>query len=105
MLADGRMHGVTGYYLSAVSFVEYLVANRGMGGVNDLLRAMGETGSVDEAFRRVHGQTYSASRQAWQQRLRGSTGAEPDRPRVPFPAMLVPQPDTRVPARPWPLLQ
>ena len=51
------------------------MANRGMGGVNDLLRAMSETDSVDEAFRRVHGQTYSATWQAWQQRLRQQHGS------------------------------
>jgi hypothetical protein len=74
--------------------------------VNDLLRAMGETGSVHEAFRRVYGQTYSATWQAWQQRLRQQHGElSRDRPWVPFPAMLVPQPDTRVPARPLPPFQ
>ena len=54
-LADGRIGGVGGFYLAALSFVEHLMATRGMGGMNDLLRAMGETGNVDEAFRQVHG--------------------------------------------------
>jgi tetratricopeptide (TPR) repeat protein len=75
LLADGRAGGVTGYYLYALSFVEYLVATRGMGGMNDLLRAMGETGSVDEAFRQVHGQDHKATLQRWFQRLRQQHGS------------------------------
>ena len=64
-----------GFYLYALSFVEYLIANRGMGGMNDLLRAMGETGSVDEAFKQVHGQDYRGTRQAWFQRLHQQHGS------------------------------
>jgi tetratricopeptide (TPR) repeat protein len=75
LLADGRAGGVRGFYLYALSFVEYLVARRGMGGMNDLLRAMGETGSVDEAFRRVHGQDYRATKQGWFQRLHQQHGS------------------------------
>jgi tetratricopeptide (TPR) repeat protein len=75
LLADGRAGGVMGFYLYALSFVEYLVATRGMGGMNDLLRAMGETGSVDEAFRQVHGQDYKATRRAWFQRLHQQHGS------------------------------
>ncbi len=75
MLADGRAGGVMGFYLYALSFVEYLIANRGMGGMNDLLRAMGETGSVDEAFKQVHGQDYRGTKQAWFQRLHQQHGS------------------------------
>jgi Tetratricopeptide repeat len=75
LLADGRAGGVTGYYLYALSFVEYLVANRGMGGMNDLLRVMGETGSVDEAFRQVHGQDYRGTQRAWFERLHQQHGS------------------------------
>jgi tetratricopeptide (TPR) repeat protein len=75
MFADGRAGGVMGFYMYALSFVEYLIANRGMGGMNDLLRAMGETGSVDEAFKQVHGQDYRATRQAWAQRLHQQHGS------------------------------
>jgi tetratricopeptide (TPR) repeat protein len=74
-LADGRIGGVGGYYLAALSYVEHLVAIRGMGGMNDLLRAMGETGDVDEAFRRVHGGTFHDSRVAWARRLRQEYGS------------------------------
>ena len=74
-LADGRIGGVGGFYLGALSYVEYLIALRGMGGMNDLLRAMGETGSVDKAFTQVHGQTYQTSRRAWVERLRLTEGS------------------------------
>ena len=75
LFADGRAGGVMGFYLYALSFVEYLIANRGMGGMNDLLRAMGETGSVDEAFKQVHGQDYRGTKQAWFQRLHQQHGS------------------------------
>lgn len=60
---------VHGFYLGGLSFVEYLIGIRGLGGMNDLFRAMAETGSVDEAFRRVYGQDYAAARHAWRARL------------------------------------
>jgi len=75
MFADGRARGVVGFYMYALSFVEYLIANRGMGGMNDLLRAMGETGSLDEAFKQVHGQDYRGTQQAWIQRLHQQHGS------------------------------
>jgi tetratricopeptide (TPR) repeat protein len=76
-LADGRLTGtVNGFYLSALSFVEYLMALRGQGGMNDLLRVMGETGSVDEAFRQVHGGTMRATQQAWTSRLQRQYGSD-----------------------------
>ena len=74
-LADGRIGGVGGFYLGALAFVEYLVANRGRGGINDLLKAMGETGNVDEAFRQVHGVTFRSAEQAWSQRFRQQHGS------------------------------
>ena len=74
-LADGRIQGVPGFYLGALSFVEYLVGNRGMGGMNDLLKGMGESGSVDEAFKQVHGYTHHAAQKAWRQRLRQQYGS------------------------------
>ena len=74
-LADGRIGGVAGFYLGALSFVEYLIANRGLGGINELIKVMGETGSVDEAFRQVHGTTYRGAQQAWNQRFRQQHGS------------------------------
>jgi hypothetical protein len=73
-LANGRMSGVGGFYLGALSFAEYLFAVRGQGGVNDALRAMGETGNLDESFRRVYGQDYTATQRAWADRLRQQYG-------------------------------
>ena len=63
------MAGVGGFYLAALATSSTCIAVRGMGGMNDLLRAMGETGSVDKAFQQVHGQDQRAARQAWAQRL------------------------------------
>jgi tetratricopeptide (TPR) repeat protein len=74
-LADGRIGGVSGFYLAALSYVEHLIALRGMGGMNDLLRAMGETGDVDEAFKQVHGGSYNDSRKVWAQHLRQQYGS------------------------------
>jgi hypothetical protein len=73
--ADGRLGGVGGFYLGALSFVEQLVAERGMGGMNDLLKAMGETGDVDEAFKKVQGRGYAAARSDWMGRLRQQHGS------------------------------
>jgi hypothetical protein len=73
--ADGRIGGVGGYYLAALSFVEYLIAQRGMGGMNDLLKAMGDTGDVDEAFKRAQGRSYAAARSDWTERLRREHGS------------------------------
>jgi tetratricopeptide (TPR) repeat protein len=74
-LADGRVGGVGGFYLTALSFVEYLMAVRGQGGMNDLLKAMGETGNLDAAFRQVHGSDYRATRQTWSERFRRQHGS------------------------------
>lgn len=75
-LAAGRFGGVGGFYLEALGFVEYLMTQRGQGGVNDLLRAMGETADVDEAFRRVYGRDADESRRAFRQRLKQQTGSD-----------------------------
>ncbi len=74
-LADGRIGGVGGFYLSALSFAEYLMALRGQGGVNDVLKAMADSGSVDDAFRQVYGQDYAATRQLWWNRFHQQYGS------------------------------
>lgn len=74
-IADGRAGGVGGFYAEALAFVEYLVSLRGTGGINDLLRAMGETGQVDAAFARVHGSGYAGVERAWRERLRQQYGS------------------------------
>lgn len=74
-IADGRAGGVGGFYAEALAFVEYLVSLRGRGGINDLLRAMGETGDVNAAFQRVHGRDYAATQRAWRERLKQLYGS------------------------------
>ncbi len=69
-LSEGRMPEVNTFYYSALAFVEQLQAERGQGGINELLRVMGETGSVDEGFRRVYGRDHNQAAQAWADRLR-----------------------------------
>ncbi len=74
-LADGRIGGVHGFYFTALAFVEDLVSLRGAGGVNDLLRSMGETSSADAAFQQIYGQDYRRTQQAFHQRLRQKYGS------------------------------
>jgi tetratricopeptide (TPR) repeat protein len=73
-LARGNSNTVSGFYLSALSFVEYLIGQRGLGGINDLIKAMGDTGSVHDAFRGVYGQDHDAMRKAWFRRLQQQHG-------------------------------
>ena len=74
-LADGRIGGVWGSYLVALSFVEYLIASRGLGGMNELIKVIGETGSVDDGFRQVHGTTSRGALEAWEKRFRQQHGS------------------------------
>ncbi|HYN03282.1 MAG TPA: tetratricopeptide repeat protein, partial [Vicinamibacteria bacterium] len=74
-LADGRLRGVSAFYLSALGLVEDLVGQRGQGGINEVLRAMAETGSSDEAFRRVYGKGLEGLQQDWATRLRQRYGS------------------------------
>jgi hypothetical protein len=74
-LADGRFGGLAGLYLGGLSLVEYLIGTRGQGGINDLLREMGETRDVDEAYRRVFGSDQRGTQQAWRTRLRQQHGS------------------------------
>lgn len=72
-LADGRIQGVSGFYLSSLSFVEYLIAQRGQGGVNDLLRGLA-AGSGDP-FRAVYGKSREGLQREWLQDLRRRHGS------------------------------
>ncbi len=74
-LADGRIRGVDGFYLQALAFVEHLMGQRGQGGMNDLIRAMGETGNVDKAFRQVYGQDHAETTRAFTERFRRQYGS------------------------------
>jgi tetratricopeptide (TPR) repeat protein len=73
-LADGRFGGLHGFYMGALAFAEYLGGLRGQSGINDLLKAMGETGNPDLAFQQVYGDTYQATRRAWMARMRQRYG-------------------------------
>ena len=74
-LSAGRLQGVGGFYLSALGLVEDLVGQRGQGGINEVLRAMAETGSSDEAFRRVYGKGLDGLKRDWAARLRQRYGS------------------------------
>jgi len=74
-LADGRIAGVAGFYYGSLAFVEHLITQRGQGGINDLLAAMSETASVDEAFRRVYGSDFATALSNWAARLRQDHGS------------------------------
>jgi tetratricopeptide (TPR) repeat protein len=74
-LADGRVPGVMGFYLGALSYVEYLMAGRGQGGMNDLLGGMAETGNLEDAFQKVHGRGYQETRRLWRERLKQQYGS------------------------------
>lgn len=65
----GTLTCVHGFYIGGLALVEHLVRIRGMGGMNDLFRAMAETGNVDDAFKAVYGQDYASARRAWRDRL------------------------------------
>jgi tetratricopeptide (TPR) repeat protein len=65
---DGQMN-VDDFYDSALSFVEYLLDRYGQSTMNDLLRYAGETGNVDQAFRRAYHQTHDETREEWIKQL------------------------------------
>ena len=73
-LADGRLRGVSGFYLGALWFVEDLLGQRGQGGINDLLRAMASSGSMDEASAASTAATSRRSQRQAAERLRQRHG-------------------------------
>jgi tetratricopeptide (TPR) repeat protein len=74
-LADGRLRDVSGFYFGSLGFVEELLGQRGQGGINDLLRALSTTGSVDEAFRSVYGRDFAGLQRHAAERLRQRHGS------------------------------
>jgi tetratricopeptide (TPR) repeat protein len=66
-LAAGRIGGVAGFYLTSLSFVEYLMAVHGQGGINELLTKMGESKNADRAFTDVYGDNFDKTHEAWAQ--------------------------------------
>ncbi len=74
VLAGGRAGGVGGFYMYALTWVEFLIRQRSMGGMEEVLFEMGETGNVDAAFEAVHGRTYKEMMKYWKDDLRRRHG-------------------------------
>lgn len=68
-LSRGEIRGVPGFYLEALAFAEFLMAQRGQGGINALLRLMGSTGNVDRACDEAYGRDWAGLRRAFRERL------------------------------------
>jgi tetratricopeptide (TPR) repeat protein len=58
------------FYPAAASLVDYMVQNRGMGGLRDVLVGMGEGLSIDESLRKVWGRDQIAVIREWQHFIR-----------------------------------
>jgi len=65
---------LTSVYTGGELFAEYLVRQRSMGGIQDLLKAMAEKRNVDAAFEQVYGRPYDAMRRTWLDWLRSQWG-------------------------------
>lgn len=61
-LANSSGQSVGSFYMISLAISEQLVRSRGQGMVNQLLKAMKETGSEDGGFRKVFGQSGAAMR-------------------------------------------
>jgi tetratricopeptide (TPR) repeat protein len=70
----GGKQDVSSFYGGSLSFVEYLMETRGQGGINDLLKTMGATGSVDEAYQQVYGRSLPELHRAWSDHVLQETG-------------------------------
>jgi tetratricopeptide (TPR) repeat protein len=66
----GERVKVDDFYDSALSFVEYLIDRYRQATINEVLKYTGETGSVEQAFRRALHQGYEETRQEWIKSLR-----------------------------------
>ena len=66
---------MSAFYLSSLGLVEELMGQHGQGGINELLRTMAETGSSEEAFRRVYGKSLEELQREWAARLRQRYGS------------------------------
>lgn len=71
-LTRGGGMSVYDFYQGALSYVEHLIGLRGMSGVHELLRVMGEKHNADRAFDEVYGKSSSELRKAWLGQLRAS---------------------------------
>ena len=73
VVQTGERVKVDDFYDSALSFVEYLIDRYRQPAMNDLLKYTGETGSVDEGFRRAYRQGYEETRREWIKSLRAGS--------------------------------
>jgi tetratricopeptide (TPR) repeat protein len=74
-LADGRLRDPRGFYMRALGLVEDLVAQRGQGGINDVLAVMARSGDADAAFREVYGRELPALQADWAGRFKRQHGS------------------------------
>lgn len=65
LLARGQVGGVAGFYLEALSFVEFLMRRRGQAGMNEMLAALGAGAGLDQACEQAYGADYRRTQQAW----------------------------------------
>jgi hypothetical protein len=54
------------FYPAAVSFVDYLIQMRGVGGIRDVLSALGEGNDIDGSLRKVLGKDEGALIREWE---------------------------------------
>jgi hypothetical protein len=62
----GQRCDVRYFYPAATSLVEYMLENRGMGGIRDLLARLGEGMDLDQALQRVMGRDEMGLIKDWQ---------------------------------------
>lgn len=62
------------FYPAATSLVEYMIENRGMGGIRDVLTALGEGNDIDRSLRKVMGRDESGLIGEWQHFLKRRYG-------------------------------
>jgi hypothetical protein len=71
---DPQLRAVASFYFTSLAFVEYLLSLRGQGGLNDVLKDMGDSGDINAAFRQVYGSDYARMRNAFADRFRQQNG-------------------------------
>ena len=54
------------YYPAATSVVDYIIKNRGMGGIKDILTLLGEGYNIDQALTEVMGRDEMGLMREWQ---------------------------------------
>jgi len=70
----GQASGVSGFYIESLGYVEFLLSQRSMGGMQDLFEAMAATGSMDRAFQQVYGRSASQLEADWREWMKRRYG-------------------------------